>query len=63
MNYKSLKSPLNIILLVLFLVFNITCFMAVDRNSHSATDTLYPMFLFFTCSAFWVDKFWQRNVQ
>ena len=33
------------------LVFCISVFMAVDRHSHSASDTLYGVFPYFTSSA------------
>jgi len=28
-------------------------FMAIDRNSHSVSDTLINFFVYFTCTAFW----------
>lgn len=28
-------------------------FLAIDKNSHSASDTLINFFVYFTCVAFW----------
>ena len=38
------------VILVATLGFCATVFVAADRNSHSATDTLYKVFPFFTCA-------------
>jgi len=40
---------------VLSLLFCLTVFRAVDRHSHSATDTLYGVFPFFVCTFLLVD--------
>ncbi len=40
---------------VLALLFCLTVFRAVDRHSHSASDTLYGVFPFFVCSFLLVD--------
>ena len=36
-------------------LFCLTVFMAVDRHSHSASDTLYGAFPFFVCTFLLVD--------
>ena len=36
-------------------LFCLTVFQAVDRHSHSASDTLYGIFPFFVCAFFLVD--------
>jgi len=38
-------------LLVLTLVFCLQVFRAIDRHSHSASDTLYGVFPYFVCAA------------
>jgi len=37
------------------LLFCITVFRAVDRHSHSVTDTLYGIFPFFVCTFLLLD--------
>jgi hypothetical protein len=37
------------VLLLLALAFCVQVFVAVDRHSHSATDTLYGVFHYFAC--------------
>ena len=32
---------------------NVIFFIAIDRQSHSASDTLIHFFVYFTCTAFW----------
>lgn len=38
--------------LITFLVilFDVQVFLAIDKNSHSVSDTLYPFFLYLTAS-------------
>jgi Na+/glutamate symporter len=36
-------------------IFCLTVFYAVDRNSHSASDTLYGIFPYFVCTFLLVD--------
>ena len=38
------------IICLLTLAFCTSVFLAVDRHSHSASDTLYGVFPFFTCA-------------
>jgi 4-amino-4-deoxy-L-arabinose transferase-like glycosyltransferase len=40
---------------LLALVFCATVFVAVDRHSHSVSDTLYGVFPFFACTFLLVD--------
>lgn len=51
------SSVIGIILYVLTFIFCITVFTAVDRNSHSNTDTLYGIFPYFVSAftlLFWI---------
>jgi hypothetical protein len=36
-------------------IFCLTVFLAVDRHSHSASDTLYGIFPFFVCTFLLLD--------
>ncbi len=40
---------------LLALIFCLTVFRAVDRRSHSVSDTLYNVFPFFVCTFLLVD--------
>jgi hypothetical protein len=40
---------------LLALAFCVNVFLAVDRHSHSASDTLYGVFPYFACCFFFVD--------
>lgn len=40
---------------VLWLAFIVQVFLAVDHKSHSATDTLYGVFPFWTCAFLLLD--------
>ena len=35
------------------IILNIWFFIALDRNSHSASDTLIHFFVYFSCVMFW----------
>jgi len=48
-------SSAGIALWVAAVIFCLTVFIAVDRRSHSATDTLYGIFPFFVCTFLMVD--------
>jgi hypothetical protein len=39
----------GVVVLVAALSFCVQVFIAVDRNSHSGSDTLYRVFPYFTC--------------
>jgi hypothetical protein len=41
--------------LLLTLAFCVQVFLAVDRHSHSASDTLYGVFPYFACSFLLLD--------
>jgi hypothetical protein len=43
------------VICLLAALFCFTVFRAVDRHSHSATDTLYEIFPFFSCAFLLVD--------
>jgi hypothetical protein len=43
------------IICLLAVLFCLTVFRAVDRHSHSASDTLYGVFPFFVCAFLLVD--------
>lgn len=36
-----------------FIMINVVFFIAIDRESHSVSDTLIRFFVYFTCTAFW----------
>lgn len=40
----------GILLVILTLAFCLQVFVAIDRNSHSVSDTLYGVFPYFVCS-------------
>jgi len=42
-------------------IFCYTVFMAVDRHSHSASDTLYGVFPFFVCTFLLLDWLGSRT--
>ena len=44
---------MGIVITLLAIVFMIPVVMAIDRNAHSATDALYEIFVYGTCTAFW----------
>jgi hypothetical protein len=39
----------GILLVILALAFCVNVFIAIDRHSHSASDTLYGVFPYFAC--------------
>jgi hypothetical protein len=43
------------VLCLLAILFCLTVFRAVDRHSHSASDTLYGVFPFFACTFLLLD--------
>jgi hypothetical protein len=49
------------VLCLLAFAFCITVFTAVDRHSHSASDTLYGVFPFFTCTFLLLDWVGRRT--
>jgi hypothetical protein len=51
----------GIILYLLAGIFCMTVFLAVDRHSHSASDTLYGVFPFFACTFLLLDWIGRRT--
>lgn len=49
------------VLCLLALAFCITVFTAVDRHSHSVSDTLYGVFPFFACTFLLLDWVGRRT--
>ena len=50
--------PVSVIGVVLWVLSGLLCatvFMAVDRHSHSVSDTLYGIFPFFVCTFLLLD--------
>lgn len=54
-------SVIGVVLWVLAALFCATVFMAVDRHSHSASDTLYGIFPFFVCTFLLLDWIGSRT--
>jgi hypothetical protein len=48
-------SAAGMVLWILAALFCATVFIAVDRHSHSASDTLYGVFPFFVCTFLLLD--------
>ena len=45
------------VIYLLAFIFLFTVFTAVDRNSHSVSDTLYGVFPFFVCTFLLIEWF------
>lgn len=58
--YVPVSLPGAVITLVA-LAFCVQVFIAIDRNSHSASDTLYGVFPFFACVFLLFDWLAGRN--
>lgn len=58
--YAPVSIP-GAVLCLLAVVFCITVFTAVDRHSHSASDTLYGVFPFFTGTFLLLDWIGSRT--
>jgi hypothetical protein len=48
-------SMTGVVLYLLGVIFCLTVFIAVDRHSHSVSDTLYGVFPFFACTFLLLD--------
>ena len=48
-------SVIGVVMWVLAALFCATVFLAVDRHSHSVSDTLYGIFPFFVCTFLLLD--------
>jgi len=55
------SSFLGAVISMLALAFCATVFYAIDRHSHSASDTLYGVFPYFACTFLLVDWFAGRS--
>ena len=58
-------SLMGIVLYLLTILFCMTTFVAIDRHSHSASDTLYGIFPYFVSAftiLFWIASNTQHNV-
>jgi hypothetical protein len=51
----------GVLVVLLALLFCVTVFRAVDRHSHSASDTLYGVFPFCVCTFLLVDWIGDRT--
>jgi hypothetical protein len=52
-------SPIGIVITLLAIAFCLSVFWAIDRNSHSVSDTLYGVFPYFVCTLFllnWIGE-------
>jgi hypothetical protein len=54
-------SAAGVIAWVLAGVFCLTVFLAIDRHSHSVSDTLYGIFPFFVCTFLLLDWLGSRT--
>jgi hypothetical protein len=48
-------SAAGVVLYILAVIFCVTVFLAVDRHSHSVSDTFYGVFPFFSCTFLLLD--------
>ena len=48
-------SGMGVIITLMAFIFCAQIFIAADRNSHSASDTLYRVFPFFVCTFLMLD--------
>ena len=48
-------SAAGVLVFIAALAFCVNVFLAVDRHSHSVSDTLYGVFPFFTCTFLLLD--------
>jgi len=46
--------PMGILVTVAAIIFLVPIFMAITRNGHSVSDDLYQLFVYTTCTAFWL---------
>jgi hypothetical protein len=54
-------SAIGTVLCLLAAIFCLTVFIAVDRHSHSVSDTLYGIFPFFACTFLLLDWIGHRT--
>ena len=58
--YIPISVP-GVVILLAALAFSIQVFLAIDRKSHSVSDTLYGVFPFFACAFLLFDWIAGRN--
>ena len=58
--YLPVSAP-GVVAALLALLFCVQVFIAVDRHSHSASDTLYGVFPFFVCTFLLLDWLARRT--
>jgi len=46
-------NPMGFVVTVAAIVFLVPVYMAIIRNGHSASDDLYHLFVYTSCTAFW----------
>ncbi len=44
---------MGLLVTAVFVIMNVVFFIAIDRESHSVSDTLLRFFVYFTCTVFW----------
>ena len=57
------SSMLGWFLCTIAILFCVTVFVAVDRRSHSASDTLYGVFPYFVCTFLVLDWLGRRSIE
>jgi len=60
--YVPMSIP-GTVLCLIAVGFCLSVFIAVDRHSHSVSDTLYGVFPFFTCTFLLVDWIGRRTCE
>lgn len=45
--------PMGVLVTLAGFIFLVPVFMAIIRNGHSASDDLYQLFVYTSCTAFW----------
>ncbi|MGE5108948.1 MAG: hypothetical protein ACM3H8_15520 [Sphingobacteriales bacterium] len=45
--------PMGLLITIIAVAFNVWFFIAIDRNSHSVSDTFIHFFVYFTSVLFW----------
>jgi hypothetical protein len=45
--------PMGWLVTIGAIIFLVPIFMAITRNGHSASDNLYQLFVYTSCTAFW----------
>ena len=58
--YRPVTAP-GVVIVAGALAFCVNVFLAVDRKSHSVSDTLYGVYPFFACTLFLVDWIAKRT--